>query len=56
MSYSYKPDGLRLSKTVNGVRTGFVWDNGNIIETTDGNGNPTGIYKYGLVRVSPEIW
>ena len=52
MSYSYKPDGLRLSKTVNGVRTGFVWDNGNIIETTDGDGNPTGIYKYGLGRVS----
>ena len=37
---------------MNGVRTGFVWDNGNIIETTDGNGNPTGIYKYGLGRVS----
>ena len=52
VSYSYKPDGLRLSKTVNGERTGFVWDNGNIIETTDGNGNPTGIYKYGLGRVS----
>ena len=37
---------------MNGVRTGFVWDNGNIIETTDGNGNPTGIYKYGLERVA----
>ncbi len=35
--YTYKPDGLRCSKTVNGVKTTHVWEGKNISLELDGN-------------------
>jgi len=35
VSYAYRPDGLRQSKTVNGVRTIHVWKGSHIIEELD---------------------
>ncbi len=41
-TYTYAPDGLRLSKTVDGVTTTFVYDDANIIEEV----TPTDTKKY----------
>jgi len=35
-SYSYLPNGLRESKTVNGTKTSFVWDGDQTVHTTVG--------------------
>ena len=37
VSYSYNSDGLRVSKTVNGVKTEYVWDGSNLIGQKTGN-------------------
>lgn len=34
--YTYGADNLRKSKTVNGVTTGYVWNNENLVAETDG--------------------
>ena len=39
--YTYRPDGLRLSKTVNGVTTSQVWEGNQIALELDGNGTVT---------------
>ena len=59
--YAYRPDGLRLSKTVNGQTTSHIWDNGytgtpktggmvsaNIVMELDGSGNVTSRYVHGI--------
>ena len=44
--YEYYPDGLRKSKTVNGITTTYVWDGDNMVyEVTAGTGTK---YLYGL--------
>ena len=50
-SYTYMPDGLRMSKNVNGEYTGFIWHGSQILEITDGNGNMMDRYKYGVERI-----
>ena len=35
-TYAYKPDGLRLSKTTNGVTTTHIWDGSNIVMELNG--------------------
>ena len=37
VSYSYNSDGLRVSKTVNGVKTEYVWDGSSLIGQKTGN-------------------
>ena len=41
-TYAYAPDGLRHSKTVDGIKTSFVYDNANIIEEI----TPEGATRY----------
>src|SRR3569832_1607698 len=41
-SYTYYGDGLRATKTVNGVKTRYVYLNGKVIEELDASGNPIG--------------
>ena len=55
VSYSYNADGLRLSKTVNGTKTQYVWDGNTLLAQKAGSNvmvflyNATGLYgfKYG---------
>lgn len=47
-SYTYKPDGLRLSKTVNGATTTHVWEGNQISLELDGSGAVTNRYLRGL--------
>ena len=45
--YTYDSNGLRKSKTVNGVTTNFVWDPfGNLDREKDSSGNTTARYYY----------
>ena len=48
--YKYRPDGLRLSKTVDGNKTEFVW-NGSQILAEKGKGG-TNVYSYGISRIN----
>ena len=48
MTYSYNGDGLRTSKTVNGVKTQYVWDGQEIALELDGAGNVTNKYIRGI--------
>jgi len=61
VDYIYKPDGLRLSKTVDGVKATHLWDDGytqtpknggmvsaNLVMELDGNGNVIDKYVYGI--------
>ena len=41
-SYTYYGDGLRATKTVNGVKTRYVYLNGRVVEELDANGNSIG--------------
>ncbi|MBD3920026.1 RHS repeat protein [Paenibacillus sp. PR3] len=41
-SYTYYGDGLRATKTVNGVKTRYVYLNGHVIEELDTSGNTIG--------------
>jgi len=67
VDYIYKPDGLRLSKTVDGVKATHVWDGGytqtpnnggmvsaNIVMELDGNGNVIDKYVYGIGLVKSD--
>ena len=36
-SYTYMPNGLRLSKTVNGTKTNFIWDGNDLVLEVNGN-------------------
>ena len=46
--YTYRPDGLRLSKTVNGVTTSQVWEGNQIALELDGSGTVTDRYIRGI--------
>ncbi|OPX41889.1 tRNA(Glu)-specific nuclease WapA precursor [Ruminiclostridium hungatei] len=47
-SYTYNWDGLRASKTVNGVTTNHIWDGDQMVLETDGTGNVTNKYIRGI--------
>ena len=46
-SYSYDPFGRRLSKTVNGTTTRFLYDGDDLLAETDSAGTLTASYLYG---------
>ena len=46
--YTYNADGLRTSKTVNGVKTNHVWDGDQIVLETNASGNVTNKYIRGI--------
>ena len=46
-TYEYYPNNLRLSKTVNGAYTGFIWDGSQITAEFDSDYNLTNIYMFG---------
>lgn len=46
--YAYNADGLRTSKTVNGVKTNHIWDGDQIALETDDSGNVTNKYVRGI--------
>ncbi len=45
-TYHYDPFGRRISKTVNGIKTFFVWDDTKIIAEYDGSGSRAKRYAY----------
>jgi RHS repeat-associated protein len=47
-TYNYQPDNLRLSKTVNGVKTTHIWDGQNIIAEMNASSSITGRYIRGV--------
>ena len=47
--YTYGADGLRLSKTVDGVRTDYIWDGGKLVAEISGGQIQTHFYGMGLV-------
>jgi len=47
-SYTYNWDGLRASKTVNGVTTNHIWDGDQMVLETDAAGNVTNKYVRGI--------
>ncbi len=52
MSYSYRPDGLRLSKMVDNVTTTHIWDGQNIAAETGTDGTITTNYIRGVNLVA----
>ena len=52
--YAYKSDGLRISKTVNGVTIKHVWDGSNICLELDGNNAVIAKYLRGLGLLAAE--
>ena len=50
VSYSYNSDGLRVSKTVNGVKTEYVWDGSSLIGQKTGNN--VLVYLLSLIHIS----
>ena len=51
-SYTYDADGLRQSKTVNGVTTNHIWDGMNMVAETDGNNAVKSVYTRGRELIS----
>ena len=47
--YTYGADGLRLSKTVDGVRTDYIWDGGKLVAEISGGQIQTHFYGMGLI-------
>ncbi|WP_133051146.1 RHS repeat-associated core domain-containing protein, partial [Ruminiclostridium hungatei] len=47
-SYTYNWDGLRASKTVNGVTTNHIWDGDQMVLEIDGAGNVSNKYIRGI--------
>ena len=56
--YTYRPDGLRLSKTVNGETKTHVWEGKDISLEHDGNGDVTNRYirGNGLINSDENGW
>ncbi|MBN7773730.1 polymorphic toxin-type HINT domain-containing protein [Clostridium aminobutyricum] len=56
--YTYKPDGLRLSKTVNGVTTTHIWEGQNISLELDANSGVVNRYirGNGLINSDKNGW
>ena len=57
-TYAYKPDGLRLSKIINGEKTTHIWDGSNIAMELDSSGNVIDKYVRGinLIRNDSNIY
>ena len=53
--YSYKPDGMRLSKTVNGEKTTHIWDGANIVMDLRSD-NTEDRYIRGVRLISSDIY
>ena len=53
-SYTYYPNDLRQSKTVDNTTTEFFWDGDNIALETDSSHNLKNIYTYGVNRIMSE--
>ena len=53
-AYNYRPDGLRLSKTVGGITTTHIWDGGNITLELNGSGFVTNRYARGINLIQME--
>ncbi len=47
VKYKYDPSGRRVEKNVDGYKTRYIYDGGNIIAEYDGNGNLTRKYIHG---------
>lgn len=54
-TYTYNADGMRRSKTVNGMTTNHIWDGSNIVAETDGNKQVTAKYYRGSGLISQEV-
>ena len=52
--YTYNPDGLRISKTVNGVTTKHIWDGDQIALDLDGASAVKGKYIRGINLIAAE--
>jgi RHS repeat-associated protein len=60
VEYAYRPDGLRLCKTANGIKTTHIWDGLNIVAEMTGNGvSSTYLRGIGLIHAqgtSAKAW
>ncbi|QIB70560.1 RHS repeat-associated core domain-containing protein [Aminipila butyrica] len=58
IAYAYKPDGLRISKTVNGIKTTQVWEGQDIALELDGSNAVTNRYirGNGLIKSDQNGW
>ena len=58
IDYTYRPDGLRHSKTVDGVKTTHIWSGANIVLELDNGGNVIDRYVrgIGLIKNSQNQW
>ena len=54
IQYAYNAAGLRTKKTVGGVVTGFVWDEGKTVMETNGSGGVTAQYLQGFRTISQQ--
>ena len=56
--YTYRPDGLRINKMVNGNRTTHLWDGANIVEELDNDNNIKDVYirGIGLIKNGQNQW
>uniref|UniRef100_UPI00289A7FDC hypothetical protein n=1 Tax=Aminipila sp. TaxID=2060095 RepID=UPI00289A7FDC len=52
--YTYRPDGLRLSKNVNGVTTTHVWEGKDITLELDGSGEVSNRYIRGIGLINSD--
>ena len=52
--YTYKTDGLRISKTVDGNTTRHIWDGANISVEVGGDGSVTTIYIRGINLIASD--
>ena len=50
--YTYRPDGLRLTKTADGKTTGYIWDEGKIYAETNDLFEIQTAYIYGNERIN----
>ena len=58
IDYTYRPDGLRHSKTVDGVKTTHIWNGANIVLELDDGGNVIDRYVrgMGLIKNGQNQW
>ena len=56
--YTYRPDGLRIAKVVNGNRTTHLWDGANIVAELDNDNNIKDVYirGIGLIKNGQNQW
>ena len=54
--YDYKPDGMRLSKTVNDVKTTHIWDGANIVMDLNGDSSVRDTYTRGIGLIKSDVY